>query len=557
MGENLRTFSWRAPSVARTMPGSLPASVSGCRLLQTVLACLLVGLGGFLAPAPAQEVVDEEAYELNFSRGLKEFTDGNYEEAEEFFSTALQAKPDDIDATIYLGRTLVRLGQYQPAEALFRKILEADPTSGQAHLRLGIIQYNQGRYQEALASLHEAEKVLPNEPLVYYYQGLAYHELGEFEKSPGRFIRAMTLSPDLAPIAQYYSGVAFFRRGILDEARTAFQSAIALQPEAEQARLAKELLAQIPSQAPAGVRRWSLNANIGAEYDSNVVLLPIGTTPPGGSTGISRKHDYRTVLSANGEYRAIQTERWAVGAYYGIYQSFHSRLSGFDVEDHSPAFFVQHQIGPLRISAQYIYNYTLVGRAPYLIANAAQTVFTLTETNWTFTQLQLRYQDKDFQNGRFLLNSARDGKNWLAGMTQYLLFADNQGRARLGYTFDYDNTGGGSPTLAGPAGTVENADWDYRGHRASVGLELPPVHTLELDLAFDYYRQNYLNPNTNSTNGLIKRRDNVYAFTGTLSRDLTANFSVSMQYSYVRDECNIDVFDYNRSILSLLLSGSF
>ena len=54
----------------------------------------------------------------------------------------------------------------------------------------------------------------------------AFHELGEFEKSPGRFIKAMTLSPDLAPIAQYYSGVAFFRRGILDEARTAFEAAI-------------------------------------------------------------------------------------------------------------------------------------------------------------------------------------------------------------------------------------------------------------------------------------------------------------------------------------------
>lgn len=534
------------------------SAVNGCQPVRAFLVCLLVAVSGAFSPAAAQEAVDEEVYELNFSRGLKEFNDGNYEEAEEFFSTALQAKSGDVEATSYLGRTLIRLGQYQPAEALFRRMLEAAPASGQAHLRLGIIQYNQGRYQEALASLRAAEKVLPNEPLVYYYQGLAYHEMGEFEKSPGRFIRAMTLSPDLAPIAQYYSGVAFFRRGVLDEARTAFQAAVALQPESEQARLAKELLAQIPGQAPAGGgRRWSVNANIGGEYDSNVVLLPLGTTPPGGSTGISRKHDYRTVLSASAEYRAVQTERWTGGASYGFYQSFHSNLSAFDVEDHSPNVYAQHQIGPLRISAQYIYNYTLVGRAPYLLANTAQSIFTLTEGSRTFTQLQLRYQDKDFQDGRFPLNSARDGKNWLAGMTQYLLFADNQGRARFGYTFDYDNTGGGTPTVAGPAGIVENADWDYLGHRASIGLELPPIYTLELDLAFDYYRQNYLNPNTNSVNGLIKRRDNVYAFTSTLSKILTSNLSTSLQYSYNRDECNLDVFDYNRSVLSLLFTGWF
>jgi Flp pilus assembly protein TadD len=523
-----------------------------------LLVGLLVGTVGWVQSATAQEIADEEQYELNYSKGLKEFGAGDYEEAEGLFRAALEAKPGDSEATFYLGQTLLRLGEYGEAEEQFRRMLEADPKSGRAHLGLGIIYYNQKRYQDALASLRDAEKVLPDEPLVYYYQGLAYHELGEFEKSPGRFIKAMTLSPDLAPTAQYYSGVAFFRRGILDEARTAFEAAVALQPESEQARLARELLGQIPGPEQTGGRRkWSVSGNVGWEYDSNVVLLPIGTTPPGGSTGISRKHDYRTVISAGGEYRAIQTDRWVLGASYGFYQSFHSQLSGFDVEDQSPTVFAQHQMGPLRVSAQYVFNYTLVGRAPYLIAHAAQSVLTLTETNWTFSQLQLRYQDKDFQHGRFPLNSARDGKNWLAGLTQYLLFAENQGRFRFGYTFDYDNTGGGTPTVAGPAGIVENADWDYLGHRASVGLELPPILTFELDLAFDYYRQNYLNPNTNSVNGLIKRRDNVYAFTGALTRSLTSHFSVSLQYSYTRDECNLDVFDYNRSIMGILFSGWF
>lgn len=420
-----------------------------------------------------------------------------------------------------------------------------------------MVQYARGEYQEALTSLTAAEKLMPTDALVYYFQGLAYHELQDFDKSPGRFMRAMTLSPDLAPTAQYYSGVAYFKRGVMDEAKTAFESAIAAQGDSEQVRVARELLAQTVTQLPEGPRRWSLSANFAGEYDTNVVVLPSGTQPPGGSTGISRQKDYRTVMSANAEYRALQTDRWTVGASMGVYQSFHRTLSGFDVEDFNPTFFVQHQFGPLRATAAYLYNYTLVGRSPYLIANTALTSFALTETNWAFTQVQFRYQNKDFQDGRFLLNSARDGKNWLAGITQYFLFAENQGRFRFGYTYDLDNTGGGSPTVAAEPGTAENSDWDYVGHRISTGLELPPIYTLDIDLAFDFYRQDYANPNTLSSNGLIKRRDNIYAFTGSVGRDINRYLSAAVQYSYTRDENNLQAFDYNRSIFSIIFSGAF
>ncbi len=502
-------------------------------------------------------VEDSETYELKFSRALVEFGKERYDQAEIYFRQALAAKPNDLEASAYLGQALLRQGKLDEAETTFRDMIDVNPEAGKAWLGVGMVQYTKGQYKDALLSLKAAERFLPNDPLVYYYQGLAFHQLEDFDNSPGRFLRAMTLSPDLAPTAQYYSGVAYFRRGVMDEARTSFEAALASQPEGEQAKIARELLAQVPSLEQPSPRRWGVSANVGAEYDTNVVLLPGGTQPPGGSTGISRQKDYRTVLNANLDYRFVQDDKWTMGIAYGIYQSFHRTLSGFDVEDHSPRFFIERQFGPLRIAGQYIYNYTLVGRSPYLISHTGQTVWTLTETKNTFTQFQFRYQNKDFQDGRFLLNSARDGKNWLVGATQYLIFADGNGRARLGYTFDTDVTGGGSPVIAGLPGTPDNADWDYQGHRLSTGVELPPIYTLNLDLAFDFYRQNYSNPNTNSVNGLIKRRDNIYAFTGTLGRDVNKYVSAALQYSYTRDENNLQVFDYNRSIFALILTGTF
>ena len=517
------------------------------------LGLLLVWLSG---PVQGQESLED--YELNYSRGAAEFGRGRYEPAEAFFRSALQAKPDDPEASAYLGQTLLRRKQYGEAETVFRRMLAVDPSSGPAWLGLGILQYHQKRYQEAKESLLAAEKASPEDPLVHYYLGLAHHELGEFEAAPSRFRRAMTLSPDLTPSAQYYSGVAHLRRGAPTEAREALEAAIAAEPESEQARSAKEFLAQLePGAPPAAEGRWKVNGAAGMEYDTNVVLLPGGTSPPAGTTGISLESDYRSVLTGSLDFRGLQTDRMTGGVTYAIYQSFHSRLSGFDVEDHAPSAYLRYQAGPVTLNLQYIYNYTLVGRSPYLNANTALTALTLTESATTATQIQFRYMDKVFRSGRFLLNQARNGKNWLVGVTQYMTFSENKGRVWLGYIFDTDVTGGGSPSVAAAPNTPDNADWDYQGHHVSTGLEMPPILTLELSLAFDWIHQQYSNPNSYSVDGLTRRRDNVYSFTGALSRDFGENLSLTFQYTYNRDDTNVDVFTYTRSIYSLMLSASF
>ena len=295
------------------------------------------------------------------------------------------------------------------------------------------------------------------------------------------------------------------------------------------------------------------------QYDSNVVLLPLGTQPPAGSAGISQRSDFRHILYLRGEYRPIQSDVWTAGAAYGLYQSFHSLLSHFDVKNHSPTAFVQRNFGSFQARLQYAFNYVKVGQAPYLVAHSFQPLFTLAEGSHAYTQLHLAYQGKDFQDGApqiFPQNSARDGKNWLIGVTQHRLFADNAGSARLGVTYDTDRTGGGNPAVATP-GMQTNADWAYKGWLVSSGISFPPVSTLKLDLTFDYYRQRYDNPNSFSPAGTLRRRDDIYFFAGTLTRDLTNSLSLSFQYSYTRDQNNLSVFDYNRSVFSFVLAGHF
>jgi tetratricopeptide (TPR) repeat protein len=217
---------------------------------------LSAGLGLTGAPVAAQAPLDLQAYDLNVAKGLVRYNNGQYSEAERLFRAALEANPGDSRASFYLGQTLIRLKRPEAAQDMFQHLLRKNPDDGCAWLGLGMSQYNQGRYTEALTSLDTAEQYLPSDPLVFYYQGLAYHQKGAFDLSPGRFLRARTLSRDLAAPAHYYSGIAYYQRGLIDQAREEFSEVLKTdEPDSELAKSAKLFLERTGGQSERGPKR--------------------------------------------------------------------------------------------------------------------------------------------------------------------------------------------------------------------------------------------------------------------------------------------------------------
>jgi len=528
----------------------VPFNICILQVVRLSLAIFLIAASSY-----AQGALPSESYDLNFSKGLAEFGLGRYESAENLFRKALEAKPGDPEAIFYLGQSLTRAKKYSEAETVFSKLLEIKPGSGRAYLGLGIVLYNQERYREALANLALAEKASTTEALVYYYQGLTHYKLAEYQQVPPRFMRAMTLGPDLSSSAHYYSGLAYYQQGILDEARAEFEEAQKLEPESEFGRSATAYLEQIRAGTPIRrKKRWDLTFSISSQWDDNVVLLPSGFSPPAGPTGISQNSDYRTALYLRGEVRAFEQGPFVGGASYALYQSFHRTLSGFDIESHAPTFFVQHTTGPVQTRLQYIYDYALVGRSPYLIAHSIAPLITVRESPTLITQVLLKYEDLDFQDGRFLFNSFRDGHDWLAGAMQYWFFTRTIGHVRVGYTYDEYITAGKNVSLAAQASP---ADWAYRGHKASVGVSLPPFYKTTLDAGFDYYVQLYDNANSFSPGGAAFRTDKIFNYYATAMRKLTDHFSLGLQYVHTDDNSNVAVFKYKRNIYGLVLMGQF
>jgi len=349
----------------------------------------------------------------------------------------------------------------------------------------------------------------------------------------------------------FSKGITEFELERYEAAEKLFRKALEAKPGDPEATL---YLEQIARGRPGKRKIWDLALSISAQWDDNVATVPLGASPPNGPSGISRQSDYRTVFFLSGEVRAFERGPVLAGADYSFYQSLHRTLSGFDVEAHTPVVFAQYTAGPVQTRLQYVFDYVQVGRSPYLIAHAFAPIVTVTETPDLFTRFQFRYQDKDYQDGRFLFNSLRDGDNWLIGGTQYWLYANKTAHLRAGYFHDEETTDGKTVSLATEA---TPADWAYRGDRFLIGATAPPMYRVTLDVGFDYYLQKYDNANAFSRGGNIYREDRTYTFFASASRQLTDRFSLGFQYLRTRADSNVAAFDYVRNIYALTLTGQF
>jgi len=538
-----------AISAIKSIPVKETDNVSQCFAWWIACGCLAVLL---VAVTTAEGAEEHREYDFDLAKGIYLYNQGRYGEAERHLKDAFNARPGDRTSGYYLGLTSLRLQRYRDAEARFREVLKREPDDARARFGLGMALYHQDRYRDASAELTIAERTIKDDPLLYYYAGLAAASQQSYEQASEKFLRAGKLDPELGNDARYQRGATLHSQRQYQQAAAEFRSAVeGGQPAVAPAERAPVGLgAQLPS------KRWSANYGLSLQYDSNVVLLPGGSALP---NNISHKDDFVTAFNGYGEYRFLQTDNWTVGAGGGFFANVHARLSDFNVFDLAPTIYVQRRLGAAQLRLQYTLDYVTVGGDAYLLSNAIQPTLTIPESDRTYTQAFFRYQNKDFKSFRddefgAPVNQTRDANNYMLGAMQYWKFPNDRGYVRGGYTFDTDRTPGGDGTTR--PGVPTSADWQYTGHRLSTGVAYQPLAATTLQLAFDYYRQNYSNPNSFSPDGSV-RKDNIYQLTGTAVREFRSWLWLAFQYSYTRDQSNVEVFDYSRHIISLTVGGAF
>lgn len=498
-------------------------------------------LAFFLIFIISSPCLSAENYELLFSKGMLNFNQGNYEAALHAFLSATGLKPDLPEIQYYLGLTHTQLKNNRKALKAFKKVISLDPTYPRVHYDLGVVYYRMGNYKEAIREFEVAEQQEPQRAMIYYFKAHILYLQNKFSESLPYFAKAGELDPSLKQTTHFFRGVALLKLKRDEDSEHEFQTALNLDPASELGKAANRYLEAIKEKKIIVPKKWSLNASLSYQYDDNVVLEPDNTTS---ATRVSGEGDSRAVIFVDGEYRFIQTLPWTMGVRYNFYQSIHSRLHDYDLQNHQGTLFGSYQgrCGniPYQFQLDYKYSNSLLNEKRYLESHGVTATLNLQWNSNLLTQLQYRFQDKDFHYSITHHSANRDGINNLVGITQYLFLFNNRGFFRVGYFYDNDSTSG--------------SNWDYEGYKALAGLRFPFPCETTVDLDFNYYQQEHDNRDFFFNHS---RRDEEYTYSFSLYKNIYKHFDAIFRYTRVDNGSNINFYDYDRNIYSLTFSLRF
>ena len=163
--------------------------------------------------------------------GTVKLQQGNFAEAADLMSCALQAGPCSARALVHLGHALAGLDRHDEAAASFERALALQPEFPEASHRLGASLLRLGRYDAALASFDGELAAQPTHVDGHSRRGVALAHLGRHAEALAAFDTALALRPgDLDILGNRGNMLRGLQRH--DEALRCFDAILARSPDA-------------------------------------------------------------------------------------------------------------------------------------------------------------------------------------------------------------------------------------------------------------------------------------------------------------------------------------
>jgi len=122
--------------------------------------CFLFIIFFLITPQSFAEQIDK-TYELAMAKAVSRIESKDYEGAIRDLEDVLKSRPNDEQATLYLGVALSRSGKAD-AEGVLKKALSMNPQNPRTNLELGICYWNRGVQGEARDYFENTIKLAPN-----------------------------------------------------------------------------------------------------------------------------------------------------------------------------------------------------------------------------------------------------------------------------------------------------------------------------------------------------------------------------------------------------------
>ncbi|GAB4300500.1 MAG: hypothetical protein Kow0090_16000 [Myxococcota bacterium] len=249
------------------MIGLKRASIGATVVIFAILASPFFAFGEGLSEA-----------EIYYAKGRIKFYDEEYEEAAELFAKALKLSPDRSDISQALGFARMQTGSYEDAVSALEKAHRAEPDNLRLTFDLSMAYYEVGKFSEAKELLAKAIERDAKAAEYHYYLGLSLFRLGENEEALKELSLAHELDKSFTQVALYYKGFVYKNLEKEGDAKVAWEMAIEADPKSEIASAAKDAISAKEIEGAVSEQeiypRFLFSASIGAQYDSNALLVP-------------------------------------------------------------------------------------------------------------------------------------------------------------------------------------------------------------------------------------------------------------------------------------------
>ncbi len=502
------------------------------KLIAAILGFSVTTSFGFLSEAQESKKADESFKpKVNsvLELGIGQYKHENYEEALRLLKKAREENPQNTLAAYYLGLTYKQLQNYEEAVPCLKDAVTYSPKIKGALMELIDCYYQLDELEDAKKWISEAENEGIRPAQTAFLKGLVLLKDGNAKDAIAAFKDAKDLDKSMTQAADYQIGIAELKAGMTREAKRAFEEVVLVDPHSNIANFANRYVDAI-SEREYETRPWKFSFGTAWQYDDNVLLEPNDTSV---ATDISNKGDSRYVYTAEVDHDQRFNDSFGLKEQYFFYYGKQNDLGFFDQLSNTfviqPSLYFKNSL----LTFPTGYSHTIIDKRSYLSQPFASAVYNFMAGQKNMGQAYVKYQNQNFMWAPTTLDEDRDANNVSAGFGWYRFYAENKGFFNLHYGLENN--------LA--AGT----NWTYFGHNVGLTWLIPIMERLNLTLSGDFDAQDYSKSHTIFH---VYRNDKITTASALLAYKFYKDSEIQLQYTYIKDSSNINIYSYDRNIYS-------
>jgi tetratricopeptide (TPR) repeat protein len=458
-----------------------------------------------------------------------------------------------VEALYYMGVVLMAQGRHAQAVSFLERARSRSPNDPVIIFQLGLAFFADQRYDRAQPLLEEAFRRDPTLNSAGYYVGFLRYRNKDYRGALAAFRAGRATDPEIQQLTRFYSGLALGILGLPTQAAAEIEQAVRLLPGSALTGPAERIRDTILA-ARRPERRLSAEVRFGFLFDDNVAVIPNrDRDEPLVAALRPVKHESTgELLGLRADYVWFEHEGWSSSIGYSFFATYNNELPKFNVTDHlvnvglTKALAIRDM--PFQAATQYAFDVLFLDDDEFIQRHTLTASATLAASARHLTQVFGRYQNKQFnETDDTLRDEIRDGHNYTIGATHILRFANDRHFLKGGYQFDYEDT--------------EGINYEYLGHRLLAGGQYTlPWWEIRLRYDVDVHFRGYTHRNSilpTPSPATRWRRDRELTNIARVELPLPARLTLSAEYQSTLNASNIEIFDYKRNVVSLILTWTY